>query len=362
MDNGPDNRVQRTPRRKWGLGMFLIILGIALLVYFKMVPGLGFFTAAGEGRDADIIINEKKIPAFSSADITTSSTRIEFIPSDHYGLEICMPEEYDPQWKVEGNRLTVRQKTGNVHIVGFVFTTDRYYVKVYYPKGAGFDEIQLTASSGGIKLPETEVKKLTITTSSGNINANAVQFANAVVKASSGDINFTGRSANGQAEIKSNSGKVDASANGCEQVKITASSGKINANVDGCSKVDITASSGDITVLSKDKKATNLTVRAKSGKIRVDGAAWSELYAESSSGDIQVAGALFGTTSVKASSGRVELQVNGQASQYGYDLRASSGSIHWDGRKMEKSAHASDSLDNLIKVNTSSGSIKVDFK
>ena len=362
MDNGPDNRVQRTPRRKWGLGVFLIVLGIALLVYFRLVPGLGFFATAVEGRDADIIINEKKIPAFSSADITTSSARIEFIPSDHYGLEISMPEEYDPQWKVEGNRLTVRHKTGNVHIVGFVFNTDRYYVKVYYPKGAGFDEIQLTASSGEIKLPETEVKKLTIVTSSGNINANAVQFADAVIKASSGDINFTGRSVNGQVEIKSSSGKIDANSNGCEQVKITTSSGKINADVDGCGKVGITASSGDITVWSKNNKATNLSVKTTSGKIRVDGAAWSGLEAESSSGDIRVVGALFGATSVKASSGQVELQVNGQASQYGYDLRANSGSIHWDGRKMEKSARASDSLDNLIKVNTSSGSIKVDFK
>ena len=178
------------------------------------------------------------------------------------------------------------------------------YVKVYYPKGAVFNVITLKTSSGSIELQQVFVSDLDTSTSSG---------------------------------------KIDASVVNCDVVKAATQSGSVRL---GCS--------GDL--------ATKLTASTSSGSIRADGAAWRDAYTKTHSGFTEIKGELLGQTDVKTSSGAVQLIVDSDPSQYGYYLTASSGSIHWDGVKMGKPARSSGSYENNINIDTSSGSIRVDFK
>jgi len=387
------------PRKKWGLWIGIILLALLAVMFLQ---NLNIFAIGGNTGRGMIHINERDIPSFSSVDIITSSTDIEFIPADYFGIEIRMPRDFQPEWNVENNVLVFRQASRANIQVGFFRINDRRYVRVYYPRRTSFDDILLQASSGNITFPEVEARNLTITTSSGNITAGAENYINATLTASSGRINFDGNCINGQTDIiassgnitvsnQSNQGQMNISAssgnvrayvsdaaevtvstssgnitstlNNIDVVSLSATSGNIDTSVDGCDAVSIRTSSGNISANSDDLRATILSVNATSGRIRVDGETWQNLTAESSSGNIDINGALFGSTSVRATSGNVGMNVTGQASQYGYDLNATSSgaTIRWDGNRMNRPARSSGSFEHNINVNTSSGNIRVDF-
>ena len=388
--NGP-NYESSKPRRRWGLWVGIIILAMLAVFFIRNNTGGGI-----------IQINERDIPSFSSVDIITSSANIEFIPANYFGIEIHMPREFQPEWNVENNVLVFRQRN-NVNInIGLFRINERRHVRVYYPSGTSFDDVFLQASSGNITFPEVETRNISITTSSGNITAGAENYSNAALTASSGRINFDGNCINGQTDISTSSGNITINNQSSQgQMNISASSGNVRANVsdaaeimvstssgnitstldniavvslgassgniesgvDGCDTVSIRTSSGNISVSSDDATATNLSVNTTSGRIRVEGQAWQDLTAESSSGNIDISGALLGNTSARATSGRVELDVWGQASQYGYDLNATSSgaTIRWDGNRMDRPARSSGSFEHNININTTSGNIRVDF-
>ena len=250
----------------------------------------------------NILMEEKNLFAFNSVYVATSSSKIEFVASNHYGLEIFVPESFNPEWDVTNGQLNIYAKTrGSFFVPNITFS--KSYVKVYYPAGTVFNDITLKASSGAIELPQVSVSDL----------------------------------------------------------DVSASSGTINASVKNCDAISATTSSGSVTLACSGDLVTALTVNTSSGSIRADGTAWRDVMTKTQSGATEISGELFGDTYVKSSSGAVILNVNGDPSQYGYSLTPSSGSIHWNGIKMGKPARSTGSFDNNIVVDTSSGSIRVEF-
>ena len=311
---------------------FLVFLTIALTI--MLFSGCSFFNGSG------VRISEKDISAFNSVSVSTSLSKIEFIESGKYGMEIFVPQGYSPEWDLTNGRLTINETMNDIDInIGFV--SNEYYVKVYYPAGTAFDGIDLRTSSGRIQLPKLEVTDLKLRTSSGAINANTANCENASLDTSSGDIVFSG-----------NEGRVN----------MTTSSGAVRSEIENCEAVNITTSSGEITLTGKGDLATALSANTSSGSIDITGVAWRDATTKTSSGSTTISGKLLGNTSVVSSSGSVNINVNGSPSEYGYTLTPGSGSIHWNGDRMESPARSSGSFENNIDVKTSSGSIRVDFK
>jgi len=287
------------------------------------------------------LISEKNTSEFNSVDVTTSFSNIEFVPSDRYGFEIFAPESFAPEWDITNGRLTIRENT-NWLIISMNIFSPQYYVKVYYPAGSGFDDISLTSSSGRIELPKTDVAYLDVRSSSGRVDANAENFANASIETSSGSITFSG--SGGDARLESSSGAVRSVIYDCESMHVTTASGRVN-----------------ITGNSDTDTATRAKVNTQSGSIQIDGISWRDVTTVTSSGSTTISGKLLGVTSVDTASGSVNIKVHGSPSQYGYTLTPNSGSINWNGERMEKPALSSGSFDNHIIVNTASGSIRVSF-
>ena len=307
-----------------------ILVTVTLMVL--LLGGCG--NIAGDG----VLISEKNTSEFSSVDVTTSFSRIEFIPSDRYGFEMFAPESFAPEWDITNGRLTIRENTNGSFFRLSIFS--RYYVKVYYPAGSGFDDVSLTSASGRIDLPKTDVTHLNIRSSSGRVDANAENFANASVETASGNITFSG--SGGNADLESSSGTVQSVIYDCESMHVTTSSGRV-------------------TLTGKGDSAAKLTVNTLSGRIQIDGAAWRDITAVTSSGSTTISGELLGITSVDTASGSVSIKVHGSPLEYGYTLTPNSGSVHWNGERMAKPALSSGSFDNHIIVNTASGGIRVSF-
>ena len=297
------------------------------------------FSGCGFNAGSATLITERNIPEFNSVSVCTSSAQIEFVPSDQYGLEIFMPDRFKPTWEVVNGRLTILGETRSFFFDWNV-RPHQYYVKVFYPTEARFSDITLKASSGDIRLPRVDVNDLSLTCSSGNVNANAENSAYVSIDVSSGDISFAGSGDN---------------------IRLTTKSGSIESDITNSGKIYADTSSGDIRINNTGDVATLLNANTSSGSIRVNGGIWRDAIAETRSGGVKITGELLGNTFVSTSSGSVVLDVLGDPSHYGYDLTPRSGSIHWDGQKMEKPARSSGSFDNHISANTSSGSIRVDF-
>jgi DUF4097 and DUF4098 domain-containing protein YvlB len=334
------------PRRRWGL--WIVLFASAILagsLARNLNASNGVTVAVRSGARNDIIhLEEKNIPSFKAAGIITTSADVELIPADCFGIEIRMPAAFEPEWKVENDRLVFRQTNPVNANIGVSMTNNRRYVKIYYPEGTVFDDIHLQTTSGNITVSaESNRGRLTVKATSGYVRADVSGAAEAAIHTSSGNIM--------------------SSLHDTADVYLTASYGKVETGVDGCDTVTIKTTSGNVSVTNDDEKAVMLSVNVSSGKIEADGKAWINLSTESSSGDIRIKGALWGDTSVRTSSGRVELTVKGRASQYGYNLNtvSSGAAIHWDGNRLGKPARSSGSFEHTIEISTSSGGIKVDF-
>ena len=273
------------------------IISILIVMTLTVLLFSGCSTA-----DKNVLIEEKNISAFDSVHVTTYSQKIEFVAADYYGFEIFVPGRFKPEWDVTNGALTISAKTRNSFFIPGA-TPLNSYVKVFYPADAVFHDISLKASSGSIELPPVVVSYLDVSTSSGKIDASMVN----------------------------------------------------------CETISATTSSGNVTLGGSGEIATVLTVGTSSGSIRADGTVWRDARTKTRSGSTEISGDLLGNTDVKTSSGNVTLSVNGDPSGYGYSLTPSSGSIHWDGVKLGKPARSSGSFENNIAVDTSSGSIRVDF-
>ena len=310
---------------------FILFAAVALTVVF--------FAGCGAITVNNVRINEDNITPFDAVSVTTTFSKIEFVESDRYGLDIYVPESLDPEWGVTDGRLTIIEDTNGLAF-NWGVNLDKGYVKVYYPSGTVFTDITLNSSGGEIELPRANVADLNITSSSGGINASAEGNNYAAIESSSGDITFS-----------DNGGKVN----------IKSSSGKVRAETNNCGAVDVTTSSGGVTLTGKGDAATRLSVNTQSGRIDASGVSWRDVTTRSTSGRTTISGELLGETSVETSSGAVQISVDGSLSQYGYNLRPGSGSIYLNGERMTKPALSSGAPGNNISVVTSSGGIRIDF-
>ncbi len=309
----PGERKPRGRRSYLRLGLSLFIIGLVLAGAGWINGARGISLSINSNgpqlyiTDSDTVllsaVNERNLQPFNKAEIKTSFADIEFIESDSYGLEIDMPEGYpDPEWKLNGDKLTVDSSKDWAGISLFNFNFVSSSVKVYYPRGSAFEEVKLSASSG-------------------NIDA---------------EINYT------------------------NEIEIRTSSGTIEAILNGCGDIKADASSGNIKLTNEGENAIKAEVETSSGSIKIDGNMWMDLEAEASSGSINVDAQLVGKTDIEASSGSVHVN-SSYGTEYGFNLKVGSGSIRVNGERYDDDIKFNDNADNVINVKTSSGSINLDL-
>lgn len=306
----------------------------------------------GSGKNDSMSLTSYSPDPFTSVELSSVSADIELIPSDKYGLDICLPKGSEPEWSVSGGKLlvrteTVNSSTWNISLInlGYIADSAAAYVKVYYPASAGLEKVSIHARSGNIHIPEARINELIAESSSGTIAINALAFQNASVQTTSGDIdmNATGNSA---------------------LVSLTSSSGTIESILNGCKEISLYSTSGDITLVCEDNSAPVLKTETSSGDIDVTGAVWQDSQIKSISGDVNISGRLRGNSHIESSSGEVELSVSARPEEYSYDLSSSSGDISINGTSIEDSIPQwlfQDPAKDQLVIKTTAGDIDIDF-
>ena len=339
---------------------FAIVIMVAGMILFGIALGMGarggalYFdkngahitSFANHKGDAYVTVSEHSLDAFSSIDVSAVSEKVRLIPSDHYGLEIHMPEGTAPDWNLTGGKLTVRTNPeSGFYLFNLDLSFDNDSVYVYYPQNAAFDEVKISSASGSVELSGLTASEISISNVSGSVSADVtLKDGNVSIDTASGRIKFSG-------------------AGSAKKVYLKSVSGSINAEVNDCAGMTLSTSSGSITARTSGQTATLLEANSMSGAIKATGAAWRSLKAETTSGSIEISGRLTGQSSITSMSGGITISAKGSFSEYGYDLDSMSGSIRINGERFGRPARSLGAADaaNVITASTASGSIRLDF-
>jgi len=345
----------------WKIALILIAAGLALMVLGFSLGAHGGYAYIDGGRLRFVsagtynTIQEPNLPPFDAVEVTARSANIEIVESDHYGLEMRLPEyEDEPDWGITDGKLTIdASKTDNIFAFLSIGFHQSHYIKVYCPGGktssaTGFGSnklksVDLSANSGDILLQGITADRIGINTSSGIIKVDAPYYQSAAAHANSGNITFSGTGDNAS-------------------LKLSAYSGIIKADASGCSVVDLETKSGNITVSGQTNADAEIRAKANSGFIDIDITAWASLSAETLYGNIETTGYPHGTTSAVARSGNVTMKLGGNEGDFSYDLSTRSGLIRIGGNRVGSPArNINNAAGNTINIRTSSGNVRVDF-
>mgnify|MGYP001014088840 CR=1 FL=1 len=310
---------------KKNLYISLSILGILIVVYFFIALIFSNFDLkmvfGKDERTLDSIDYEVNV---SELNINVSSDNIVLKKSDDNNVHIKYYKSNKKTFETSFNDglLTINQ-------------TKPWYVMFSFSRNYSIE----------ISLPNTELNSVSIKVSSGNINIDMdIMISNLSIRTSSGNISLEGNTTN-NTNINVSSGKINLKDFKSNELDIKASSGKINANNIEVGKVKFNISSGNINL---------------------EGGTINFLEIDTSSGNVKSTKLSLGSANIDTSSGDVNLGIKVlYTSIYKMDLETSSGDILITGGGYNISTKGylvTGDGNQLIKVDVSSGDIKINFE
>ena len=254
------------------LAVMVIAYGIGTIIMFTS-PGSVF-----NGEKNSFNINDTKTASLNgikAINVNVSSTSINIIPTNesefkaHLEGNVVSMGSYakpDLECYTSGNTLYVNVK--NKSGVNFGFFSSSLKLDIYFP-AAYSNELKLSSSSGSINARDLKLSKLQCTASSGSTTLENVTADSFDYSSSSGSLNANGLTTNTTKLTSSSGGKRVSSFIG--DIKSSSSSGstKIEYSLFDNS-IDINASSGSVEVKLPETAAFYLDANVSSGSIRSD--------------------------------------------------------------------------------------------
>jgi lia operon protein LiaG len=254
------------------LAVMLIAYGIGAIITF-VSPRASF---NGEKNSFDI--NDTKtsnLNGIKDIRVSVSSTSINIIPTSDNELKahlngnvISMGSYSKPDLECYSSGDTLYVNVKNKSGVNFGFFSSSLKLDVYLPS-AYSNELKLTSSSGSINVRDLKLTKLQCSASSGSTTIENVTTDNFDYSSSSGSLNANGLITKTSKLTSSSGSKRVSGFTG--DLKATSSSGSTRieyTNFDN--NIDINASSGSVEVKLPETAAFYLDAGVSSGSIRSD--------------------------------------------------------------------------------------------
>ena len=145
-------------------------------------------------------------------------------------------------------------------------------------------------------------------------------------------------------------------------IDVCTSNGRIDVkqqiNVDSI-KLDTNNGSINVEDVTCEGK---VDIKTSNGAVKCDGTFTDEFNVKTSNGAVTLKGTYKGDVDVKTSNGRIKAEIDGKFSDYNVSLDTSNGSIVVNGEKRSDDYQVDHDADNDIKLDTSNGSIDLDFQ
>ncbi len=280
----------------------LIWLIVAIVMFFlggvliTVGAGIGadvsksskFFNINMTGELTMVTGQSEKYDGVNKIDVDADNLRVEFVQSgdDNYYIEYSVEDDYAvPKVTYDNGTLKVKQEERHFFInLDFSnwFSGQERYLKVYVPKDAKLDTVDIKTSNGRIEIKQQiELGTLKADTSNGSVSlADVTCTGKTDIKTSNGAVKCGGTFKD-EVVIKTSNGSVTLEGSYNDDVDVKTSNGRINADIDGDIEdynLDIDTSNGSITV-NGDKKSDDYSRDVDADK---------EIKLKSSNGSIEL--------------------------------------------------------------------------
>ena len=309
-------------------------------------------------------IKDLNLNAFQSIDLDTKDFNIEFVQSEHYGIEISYyNDDHQPTYSVENGTLKASDGEQNqFYNLNFGFFWHPNTMKIYLPKNVSLKDVTIKNASGSINIADFSAQTTNIGLSSGNLTMHDAASNTLTITLSSGNItleNVNSETAE-NTKIESQSGWINIKNLSSKTLAVSAKSGNIDLKGITTSQFSSDSKSGNTTI--QNSKIGNSNLESQSGNLIATDITTDSLTAKCSSGYVKFNGALGGKTDLQASSGNVDFSTSIAEDQYSYGLTARSGNIRVNGDGDADHTKLNNGAANELTINTKSGNINADFQ
>lgn len=300
------------------LGLGIILTAIAL--FFGAKKGFAMDVANMQYADADNMIEETvDLDEFDSLEMVVTSADVIFTKGDAYRVHYKVLETRKPEIKQNGKSLSIKQEDYSSFFMNFGYSESDFY-EITVPESAKDCKIDLMATSGDFTIDGINVSGSIVRTS-GDLLLHDCDGGDLEVKATSGEMNFT----------------------------------NVNLN-----SLKTKTSSGDMRLENVTVKS--LSVEKTSGLLYGSNVKAEEIYTKATSGDTEMHDLTADRIDCKVTSGEMILDMAGNADDYDFDLKVTSGDIVINGNEKENDFLKETGSDKKIKVDATSGDIGISIR
>lgn len=259
------------------------------------------FTEGKVAFSTEYVSNTVDIDEFDTLSIETSTADINIVRGSKYQIEYKTREGKEPVITQENGRLTVKQPSMGFVMFDLGFVQDNNTYTITVPEDSDEIALDLKSSTGDVFLDRLKVSGR-IVSSSADVQLNDIEGESLDINVSSGDIEG-------------------------DKVKI--------------GKIRLEGSTSDIEILRLES---------------------DDVFCHTSTGDIEINDSAVSNIKCEASTGDVVLALNGNESDYSYNISVSTGDITVNSREYNKEYVEERNSGNTIDIKTSTGDVDVNTR
>ncbi len=334
-----------------------VITRLMLIVFMvSVLSGCGFRVSfnTNELRKEDaseFVVEKTAVEPVKSIDISTGTAEIELTQDDNYYVAIHYYYWEDaPDYSSEGG--VIRFDDSNVFPDSYSITFNmNNYVKIYLPKDAQLDKINIRTASGDVSIADFLTDDLDVGVSYGDLSVKNASAKNASVNMSSGNGEFKDFNVQ-DLELDNSYGNITMS---------DINTGDIPAGIDAAqADMELSLSSGNCSIDSLTGRS--MEISNSYGDISCKGVALGEFESDLSSGSLTMSKSTADSIDVDNSYGNATVSLNGSEEDYSLDLSTDYGKIKVDNTEYEKNLVREKTGNKSIKADLSSGDIELEFE
>lgn len=326
----------------------MLMIGIASTVLMAgCISHLGHDTKIYTEENMEYFGSDKKtIEPVTSLDINSGYANLEIIASDNYYIEYSYYYiTKEPKLTINDGVLSFDDSDMNSGSYS-VNLHEENYLKLYIPMQAEFDSVVIHKSSGDMNLGSINAKTADIENSYGDTVVSNCSFQDLSLDSSSGSMVFE-KSSITKAAIKEAYGEL--------MIKDIRKQDEQEPN----SSLTVTMSSGDLKI---DGLSTGLLDLENSyGNIEIRDSNVNSVSGKLSSGNFTLGSTMLDSLVVENSYGEVHADLIEKEENYRLDIHNSYGRIKIGSVTLEDKEYQSNAGTKLIKVDASSGDVKITF-
>lgn len=257
-------------------------------------------------------VNQHPIAEFNAIEVDTKVCSIEFIPSDHFGIEINSNSGSDISWCNENGQLVVKES----HFALLKVSLVDDYMRIFFPQGKQFTIVNLRCRAGHVRVTNVNAVELNVLNDAGVTTIMDSTFSTLTMRHKAGGLLCT--------RVKAGTVTQNGNAGSAEFISM-------NADV-------LTARSDAGNISVRDCIVREMNATAKLGWIDCKQVTFDSLSARCSTGSINLEGS-FKALDLLSDLGNVNVKLDKAQQDYSVELRTNLGAVSVNGARTSNHYH-----------------------